>query len=119
MKTLNLTNSPAFQGDLMIRRVDALPPGAREDTTRDARIVAHSDTGHHHVIDGPLRVFRDANDPLRCFVEARASVQLKHLREWDTHETLDFEGGTIETPAIFELSRQEEWTPEGWRRVED
>jgi hypothetical protein len=36
-----------------------------------------------------------------------------HLRGLDTHETLRLPRGT------WEIRRQQEWSPEGWRRVED
>ena len=38
---------------------------------------------------------------------------LEHLRSFDTHETIKLPVGT------FEIRRQREYTPEGWRRVED
>lgn len=120
MKTVHLTDSrPVFQGDLMIRRIDALPADVNADASPESRIVAHSDTGHHHVLDGELSVFRRAGDSMSAFVEARSAVQLKHLRDFDTHETLEIAGGSASEPVRFECRRQREHTPEGWRRVED
>lgn len=120
MKTINLTDSrPAFQGDLMIRRIAAIPAGAERDTSKDAAIVAHSETGHHHLMTGALDVYRPKSDQMVAYIEARSAIDLVHLREFDTHETLRFEGGKTDAPAIFECRRQREHTPEGWRRVED
>jgi len=119
MKTMTVNDSHCFQGDVMVRRVSALPPGVARDTGREARIVAHSETGHHHIVEGPLDVYRPKADQMVAYVEARASIQLKHLRDFDTHETIALDGGTAESPVYYELRRQEEWTPEGWRRVED
>lgn len=120
MKKIHLTDSrPVFQGDLRIKRVDAVPADAMADTSFEARIVAHSETGHHHVLDGDVSVFRRAGDSMTAYVESRSEVQLKHLRDWDTHETLEFTGGSPSEPVRFECRRQREHTPEGWRRVED
>jgi len=38
---------------------------------------------------------------------------LEHLRSFDTHETIKI------PPGIFEIRRQREWVPEGWRRIQD
>ena len=38
---------------------------------------------------------------------------LRHLRDHDTHKTIAIPAG------VFEVRRQREHTPEGWRRVED
>jgi hypothetical protein len=40
-------------------------------------------------------------------------VLLRHLRQQDTHETLKI------APGIYEVRRQREYTPEGWRRAAD
>ena len=120
MKTIHLTDSrPVFQGDLRIKRIDTIPANAIADTGPEARIVAHSETGHHHILDGDLSVFRRAGDSMTAYVEARSNIALKHLRDWDTHETLEFVGGSSAEPARYECRRQREHTPEGWRRVED
>lgn len=122
MKTIQIDNRPAFQGDLMIRRLAAVPPDATEDTSAESRIVAHSETGHHHVLDGDVRMFRRSGDGMVAYAECRAAVQLKHLRDFDTHETLEFSAGVGTEPGetfIIECRRQREHTPEGWRRVED
>ena len=38
---------------------------------------------------------------------------LEHLRTFDTHETLAI------PPGVYELRRQREAVPEGWRRAQD
>lgn len=120
MLSIHLTDGrPAFQGDLMIRRIGAIPADVKVDVGPEARIVAHSETGHHHVLDGDVSVFRRAGDSMSAFVEARSAAQLKHLRDFDTHETLEVAGGSASAPVHFECRRQREHTPEGWRRVED
>jgi hypothetical protein len=105
------------QGDILIRRIGALPAKAEPITNETNRhIITHSETGHHHTITAPPSVLQlfGAGDPLVSYMRVDAkSVTLKHERSFDTHEPI-----TI-TPGIYEVRRQREWSPEGWRRVED
>lgn len=110
----------AAQGDLYIRRIDAIPESAKPMASQDGQfIVAHSETGHHHVIaERPGVQVYETNDPLVSYlqvIEATEATEalLEHLRGHDTHETIAIPPGT------YELRRQREYTPEGWRRVAD
>lgn len=110
----------AAQGDLMIRRIEKLPDGIKPmETEKGAFIVAHSETGHHHIIkERPgIKVYM-TEDPMISYLEVveatdKAEALLEHLHGHDTHETIAIPAG------IFELRRQREYTPEGWRRVAD
>ena len=110
----------AAQGDLMIRRIEKLPENLNLMSFKNgAYIVAHSETGHHHVIaECPnVRVF-ESDDPLISYLEVleatdAAEVLIEHLRSFDTHESL------LVSSGIYEIRRQREYTPEGWRRVAD
>ena len=99
----------AAQGDLLIRRIDILP---RQAKAAEGLVVAHSETGHHHVVVGNARRYTSAN-PLVGYLVATESVDVEHHREWDTHETLVLEEG------IYEIRRQREYVPGGWRQVVD
>lgn len=110
----------AAQGDMLIRRIEKLPHGVRPAAAENGRyIVAHSETGHHHVIEARpnVRVFA-AEDPLVSYLQVIEATEqtealLEHLRDYHRHETLAI------SPGIYELRRQREHTPEGWRRVAD
>lgn len=110
----------AAQGDLMIRRIKTMPENVTPMKAENGvYIVAHSETGHHHVIaEKPtVRVF-ESDDPMVSYLEVlEASDQtetlLEHLRSFDTHETISV------SPGFYEMRRQREYTPEGWRRVAD
>lgn len=110
----------AAQGDCLLRRVESLPAGIKLATPENgAYTVAHSETGHHHVIDAApnVRVY-DTADPLVSYLEVIAATDametlLRHLRGHDTHETIAI------PPGIYEVRRQREYTPEGWRRAAD
>lgn len=110
----------AAQGDILLRRIDKLPAGIKLMAAENgAFIVAHSETGHHHVImDRPTVKVYVTDDPMVSYLEVieateKTEALLEHLRGHDTHETIAI------PPGIFELRRQREHTPEGWRRVQD
>lgn len=113
-------NNQAAQGDIFIRRVQKLPANVREMKVENGHyIVAHSETGHHHVVDAtPIAKVYLGDDPMVSYlqvVEATDAVEtlLKHMRSFDTHETIKF------SPGIYEIRRQREATPEGWQLVKD
>jgi hypothetical protein len=119
MKTHTFKNIAA-QGDLMLRRIDKLPANVKPLLAeKGAFVVAHSETGHNHVIDATHNVaLYTSGDPMISYLEVieatdATEVLLRHLRGFDTHETI------IIAPGVFEVRRQREHTPEGWRRVED
>lgn len=105
------------QGDVLFIRVDTLPKGLTE--TED-RIVAHSETGHHHTASGDLSRYTVPGDDLLSYIVAKGPVQVEHHRPWDTHETLELlYDDSSRGETIWEIRRQREWSPAGWRRVED
>lgn len=114
MKTFNKT---AAQGDLLLRRVDSLPEGLEEAKPDKSgrHIVAHSETGHHHYLkhDG-VAYFRDPKDPMVAYLRiGTEGADLVHDRPFDTHETIHVSEG------VYQVRRQREHTPDGWRRIED
>ncbi len=112
MKTFSKDIEVAFQGDVAIVRVDSIPKGA---TKRQDKIAAHSETGHHHAFDASASVFLySTKDNLVQYLEVKEKPAiLRHLREHDTHEAWSF------PPGKYQIIRQRERGPEGWRRVED
>lgn len=111
MKHFASTIAVVAQGDVLFRRVAAIPDGA---TRRSDKIVAHSETGHHHSFDiGESVWLYSTQDRLVSYLEVKKPAVLKHRRDFDTHEEILFD------PGIYEIRRQREWSPEGWRRVQD
>lgn len=105
-----------FQGDVAFVRLDKAPKHGDEIPRANGQlIVAHSETGHHHILEGEARMFEAAErDPLVCYLRIDGDMgQAVHLRSFDTHETLGLGQGW------WKIVRQREHTPEGWRRVED
>lgn len=107
-----------LQGDILIMRVDALPKDAKKVTSN---IVAHSETGHHHVAEN-AQVW-DVGDPLTLFLtpkDAKKGIDLVHQRDWDTHETIRlFKEGGERVGPVYIIKKQRETRPDGWARVQD
>lgn len=116
--------SPAFQGDVAFVRVAKIPATAEEvKREKGALIVTHSETGHHHSIlgEGP-QLFTVPGDAMVSYLRIPAQAKhadVVHQRPWDTHETLRLLADSDEGETIYQIKRQREHTPEGWRRVED
>ena len=113
MKTI--TNLAA-QGDVLIQATGAIP----DDATKAKRIrggfeVAHSETGHSHFIHNRrVKMFMDGKDPLVCYLRVEGDyADLVHHRDVNPHETIRLPKG------CYRIRRQREWTPEGWRVVND
>lgn len=109
-------NTVCAQGDIIARKVAALPADLVRIAPEGGKlIVAHSETGHHHVMDGGVvEMFRPKeNFDWDAWLVVTEPTTLDHLREFDTHESILFE------PGVYHVRRQREYTPEGLRRVED
>jgi hypothetical protein len=106
----------AAQGDVLFRRVDRLPDEVKKQERRGSIVVAHSETGHHHVIRSPnVELYRGA-DPLVSFLRLDCDfADVEHMRPFHTHETLRLLGAEG-VPTYFEVRRQREHVPEGWRQ---
>ena len=107
----------AAQGDVFLRRVKNLPRNATPEKAIKGRfVIAHSETGHCHVVAERAGVnYFSSEDPMVSYLRVIDDVEvlLEHERSFDTHESLLIKGGT------YEIRRQREYTPEGWRRVAD
>lgn len=103
------------QGDILITRIDGLPANAVAVAPEgDKVIVTHSETGHHHVMDaGAVTMHRLPDSIMDCLLVVSEPTLLEHLRAHDTHEPILF------APGVYHVRRQREYTPEGFRRVED
>lgn len=110
-----VTERPSFQGDVMIRRIKKLPPGLVSATAEGGNwIIAHSETGHHHVVkERAAQLLIDQTNAFIAYLDVAEPCELEHLRSFDTHEPYRLE------PSKYEIRRQREYVPEGWRRAAD
>lgn len=99
----------------LLASVDALPSGLAEAVPNDERnVVGHSETGHdHYVSAAETKLFR-AQEPFTCYLAVEGSgCEVVHARPFDTHESLFLPAGK------YLVRQQKEYTPVGWRRVQD
>ena len=120
MTAANTFSHIAAQGDVLFIKTDAIPDNAVEvaPEANGQHIITHSETGHHHVMRAD-RVKRflpnegQSGDGMVSYLQVLEPTEIKHLRPHDTHAPIMFGKGT------YEVRRQREYTPQGWRRVED
>ena len=115
MKTFQTT---AAQGDVYFQRLPddyQIPEAAaRVEPKGKYIVVAQSETHHDHVMDAAsVTMYRLPDSIMDCLLVVDQPTMLEHLRGHDTHEPIRFE------PGVYHVRRQREYTPEGWRRVED
>lgn len=108
---------PVAQGDVIFVPVDWIPPEASQVESEDGRyVVAHSETGHHHIVmDRPEVKMFSGMDVFRSFleIEGEQPATVEHLRETHTHQPLSL------NPGRWMIVRQRTPTPEGWNRAID
>jgi hypothetical protein len=114
---MHIFTKSAGQGDVLFIRRDSIPAAYSVELKMPGPIVvAHSETGHNHEIETPeVRMFeRLERNPLVCYLSVEGyHCDIVHKRSFDTHGTIRISQG------IWEVRRQRENTPQGWRRVED
>lgn len=107
----------AAQGDILIIAVSNIPENVKAAVAENGNfIIAHSETGHHHVIErARAEVFEAADDTFIAYIRTLGDgAEIKHLRDHDTHETIALEPNTI-----YQVRRQREYVPEGFRKAAD
>lgn len=93
------------QGDLLIVNVTRIPEGAAPAASR---VLAEGEaTGHRHQLDGGEVFEKDGR--LYFKVAQGCEVTLTHPE----HHAITF------IPGEYEVIRQREYQPEGWRYVQD
>lgn len=113
-------NTTAAQGEITIRRIEALPDGVKAMERENGQwIIGHSETGHNHVLEAPkAKMFTAETAPegmrvLYAILEEPG--ELVHRRGHDTHETIRHEPGIYE----FRIGREYDPYAELARRVAD
>lgn len=119
----------SFHGECAIIRADLLDeknlPDDAVKVEPDAQgrlLVAHSESGHHHYVDGDQATLYRTSNPLINYlqVEADTHALLRHAKpvgEKDRHHTQRLDGN--QGGGLYRINIQRESTPEGWRMVQD
>lgn len=109
----------AAQGDFIIIRINDIPADVEAFSPEgDKFVIAHSETGHNHVMERTnVKAYKQTGtqdrDLYKLFLTVEAPTQIDHLRSFDTHESI------LVAPGNYEVRRQREYTPEGYRRAAD
>lgn len=112
-----VTTRPVAQGDILIIPIKAIPAGAKPaKATGGHFVVAHSETGHHHVIEkARAEVYEAADDSFIAYIRTLGDgAEIEHKRDFDTHETVG-----LEPNSTYEVRRQREYVPDGFRAAQD
>ena len=112
-----VTNRPCAQGDILIIPIASIPEGVKPaEVVAGKYIVAHSETGHHHVIERTkAEVYEAADDSFIAYIKTLGDgAEITHERSYHTHETLG-----LEPNKTYQIRRQREGSIEAWRRAAD
>ena len=110
------------QGDVLFIRKDCLPENLKNvEPKNNVIVITHSETGHDHVMvldrttneDLPAVEMFESDNPLVAWIKVNRPTVLEHKRSFDTHEPILFNEG------VYQVRRQREHTPEGFRKVQD
>jgi len=120
-KTMKTFKNCAAQGELLFTRVDDLPAEiVKVEAKEPDFIVGHSETGHHHVMSSQdveyfhaMAANDNSIDEFVSYLKVKRPTELRHLRSFDTHESIQF------APGIYRINRQREYTMEGFRKALD
>ena len=111
------TTRPMAQGDILVIPITVIPTAVKPAVAEGVHyIVAHSETGHNHVIDrARAEVYEAADDAFIAYVRTLGDgAEITHQRDFDTHETI-----ALAPNQTYEIRRQREYVPEGFRRAAD
>ena len=110
----------AAQGDLLIAKVNSIPESFVRIPPNESNhiVLAHSETGHNHVMDAEfIEAYGDPAvqevDLYKMFLLVKEPTEIQHLRDFDTHEAIQVD------PGMYQIRRQREYVPEGFRRAAD
>lgn len=103
------------QGDVYLEATTEKPFGAEQQPENGLLVLAHSETGHNHALAYSDDVTVWDVDEFTSYVENRSDnvIELRHHRSFHTHAPVGIPPGT------FKITRQREYTAEGYRRAQD
>lgn len=105
----------AAQGDCLLTKIKNLPEGLEPAKAENGyHVVAHSETGHNHVVlEKHATLFIDQTNAFIAYLKVADECVIEHLRSFDTHAPISLDKG------VYEVRRQREYTPQGFRKAQD
>lgn len=117
---MNQAKNQFAQGDVYFRRVGAVPAGhSPAEPQQGVHVVAHSETGHHHVVNAAEGILYEGPNSLVAYLQLADdcdAATVTHRRDYHTHAPVALTGGP---GAVWEVRRQREYTSQGLRRAQD
>lgn len=107
----------AAQGDGLFIKVSSIPSTAKLAAAVDGKfVVLHSESGHVHTVErAKAELYEVADDAFVAYIRTLGDgAEIVHNRDHDTHETIALEPNTI-----YQVRRQREYVPEGYRAAQD
>lgn len=105
------------QGDVLIMRIDAIPPAAKLEKVKDRIVLAYGEvTGHAHAISAKEAKSFRTTAPVPVFdaqAERFLRVQVEALVRHEEHDPIKLPAGD------YAVIQQREYSPEEIRRVAD
>lgn len=95
---------PYQHGEIVLQPIDKIPDSG---TTKNHKtfIVAHSESGHHHVLESTKQFKVTKIDKERLYLELFEPAKLVHKKAVDFHPTLPI------APGKYEVYRKTEFNP--------
>lgn len=88
MKNKDYQTRMIRHGEMLLIPVDELPENVEQVFEGKDYIVAHSETGHHHVAVGNVTVFKPIGaDSTDIYLRANKESVIEHRKAFDKHET--------------------------------
>jgi hypothetical protein len=93
-------NADQFQqGDVILRRLDAMPEGKAKVVSKGRCVVAHGESGHSHVIDAPESEAELIQIGERMILSLKSEQTLTH----EEHKTQTY------APGLYDVGRVNEY----------
>lgn len=98
---MNSNRTPLQHGEIVLMPVDTAHDGTTQSHTNF--IVAHSKTGHHHVIESDVEFEVTTDDKDQLYLRLFAPASLVHKKTEDFHPTLPV------APGLWKLYHKTEF----------
>lgn len=98
-----MSNKPIRHGECWLQPVDKFPKGKL--IKHDMFIVGHSETGHHHVLEGDVQVLEPTNLEDGVFFELLGEGKLVHQKTVNRHHDL------VVAPGKYRVIHKQEYSP--------
>lgn len=109
--------TPIRHGEVLLLPVAAAPSGTAERVT--SCIVGHSESGHHHVLDGEREFAQIVAANGDLFVDLDVPTRLSHRKEHEQHRELQVPAGAWRVVRKTEFDVQATVDPNPVRYVRD